>query len=149
MRSSFGKIFSPIIIRGAVAAGSIVAAAPALAGDPCLDIAFTCRGAEPFWSFTTGVDAAGREVVRFSDPENPGYQESPLVMEGCVEQGAPNDFELTTDEPLDLIASIVGQSCTEPSGETTDFSVMVSFKQGAQTAMPREVTGKGCCVREK
>ncbi|MDQ0326706.1 hypothetical protein J2R99_002575 [Rhodopseudomonas julia] len=149
MRSLFGKILSPIMIAVAVAAGGVFVAAPASAGDPCLDITFTCRGAEPFWSFTTGVDAEGRDVVRFSDPENQDDQESPLVIEGCVEQGAPNDFELTTEAPLDLIASIVGQSCTEPSGEKTDFSVMVSFKLGAQTATPREVSGKGCCVREK
>ena len=61
-------------------------------------------------------------------------------MRGCLLQGSPNDFEVTTDAPLSLTANIVGQSCTEPNDDVTDFSVTVTFMQGALSGNP---TGRG------
>ncbi|WP_026379557.1 hypothetical protein [Afifella pfennigii] len=142
MRRSLNLILSSLIL----AAGALPAAG-ALAADACLDIRFQCSGFEPNWQFTTSLDGAGNQVVTFVDPENPNWQTAPIVVDACVLQGSPNDFEVTTGGPLDLIASIVGQSCVEPNDEVTDFSVTASFNQGAETASPNPVTGTGCCVR--
>jgi hypothetical protein len=54
---------------------------------------------------------------------------------------------VTTDAPVSLVASIVGQSCTEPNGDLTDFSVTVTFTQGALSSNPNQVQGTGCCTR--
>jgi len=64
-----------------------------------------------------------------------------------VLQGSPNDFEVTTDAPVSLVANIVGQSCTEPNGDLTDFSVTVTYTQGALSSNPGRVEGTGCCTR--
>jgi hypothetical protein len=117
------------------------------AADLCLGDRFQCNGFEPNWQLFTGTDASGDTVVRFTDPENPNWQTAPLVVHGCLLQGSPNDFELTTDAPLSLVANIVGQSCTEPNGDLTDFSVTVTFNQGAETPNPTRVDGTGCCKR--
>ena len=124
-----------------------LASAPAGAADLCSAAQFRCNGFEPNWQFTTGLDGAGDPVVRFLDPENPGWEEGPLEVRGCVLQGSPNDFEVTTDAPVSLVANIVGQSCTEPSGDLTDFSVTVTFTQGALSSNPNKVEGTGCCIR--
>ena len=102
---------------------------------------------EPNWQFTTGLDGDGEPVVRFLDPENPGWEQGSLVVSGCVLQGSPNDFEVTTDAPVSLVGSIVGQSCTEPNGELTDFSVTVTYTQGAISSTRARVEGTGCCTR--
>jgi len=141
---------SPFVVACLMAVGLVAAAflgRPALAADACLDIKFECRGSEPFWDFTTSVDGDGQKVLRFRDPENPDYQNNPIVIDACVLQGSPNDFEVTTGGPLDLVANIVGQSCTEPNDNVTDFSVTATFNQGAQTSSPRQVTGPGCCTQ--
>ena len=131
-----------------LAAGLAVAAfGAARAADLCSAAQFRCNGFEPNWQFTTGLDGAGTPVVRFLDPENPGWEEGPLVVRGCVLQGSPNDFEVTTDAPVSLVASIVGQSCTEPNGDLTDFSVTVTYTQGALSSNPNRVEGTGCCTR--
>ena len=52
-----------------------------------------------------------------------------------------------TDAPVSLIANIVGQSCTEPNGDLTDFSVTVTYTQGALSSNPNRVEGTGCCTR--
>ena len=71
----------------------------------------------------------------------------PLSLKGCVLQGSPNDFEVTSDAPLSLVASIVGQSCTEPNDDVTDFSVTVTYTQGAMSSNPNSVQRTGCCKR--
>jgi hypothetical protein len=124
---------------------TLAAPLPLQAADLCLDTHFRCNGFEPNWQFTTTRDNAGKPVVSFIDPENPDWETAPLVVAGCLRQGSPNDFEVTTDEPLSLVASIVGQSCTEPNDDVTNFSVTVSFNQGAQTPTPNRIDGTGCC----
>jgi len=119
---------------------------PATAADLCSSARFRCNGFEPNWQFEAGVQGQG-SVVRFVDPENPGWEEGPLVVRGCVLQGSPNDYEVTSDAPVSLVASIVGQSCTEPNDEVTDFSVTATFNQGALTPNPNQVQGTGCCIR--
>jgi hypothetical protein len=119
-------------------------AAPANAADLCLDLRFKCDGFEPNWQLFTDVDG-GNTIVRFTDPENPEWESEPLVVDSCLLQGSPNDFELTTDAPLSLVANIVGQSCTQPNGDLADFSVSVTFIQGALSDHPTQVEGTGCC----
>ena len=127
--------------------GATFAAGSAQAADLCLDMALQCNGFEPNWQFVTDVDAGGNTVIRFTDPENPNWQTEPLVIESCLLQGSPNDFELSTPEPLSLIASIVEQSCVEPNEDVLGFSVTATFNQGALTANPNRVDGMGCCKR--
>lgn len=127
-----------------VAAGLVGSAS---AADLCSVASFECNGFEPNWRFVTTTDAAGDVVVEFLDPENPGWESGPLSVGGCVLQGSPNDFEVTGDAPVSLLASIVGQSCTEPNDEVTDFSVTVTYTQGALSSNPRTVQGTGCCRR--
>ncbi|MGH6925247.1 MAG: hypothetical protein ACRED5_16060 [Propylenella sp.] len=127
------------------AAGLAIGAASTQAADLCFSLKFRCDGFEPNWQLFTDADAEGRTIVRFTDPENPSWETEPLVVDGCLLQGSPNDFELTTDAPLSLVASIVGQSCTQPNGDLTDFSVTVTFIQGALSDHPAQVEGTGCC----
>src|SRR3712207_2767240 len=135
-------------IRLAAAAfgAALALAAPARAADLCVDLALQCNGFEPNWQFTFDPGANGG-TVSFTDPENPNWETEPLVVEGCLLQGSPNDYELNTNEPLSLQASITEQTCVEPSGETSGFSVSATFNQGALTSTPNRVTGTGCCVR--
>ena len=130
----------------AFAASLTLGAAPTLAADLCLDVRFKCDGFEPNWQlFTDMVAEGGDTVVRFTDPENPNWETEPLIVESCLVQGAPSEFELSTEAPLSLMASIVGQSCIQPNDEETDFSVIVMFVQGAASDSPRHVEGVGCC----
>ncbi len=137
------------IVSAALIAVSLVSGASAPAGTADLGSAvkFECNGFEPNWQFTTGLDSEGNPVVRFLDPENPGLEQGPLGISGCVLQGSPNDFEVTTEAPVSLVANIVGQSCTEPNGDLTDFSVTVTYTQGALSSNPARVEGTGCCTR--
>lgn len=121
-------------------------AAPVGAADLCLDMQIQCNGFEPNWQFVTDVDGQGT-IIRFIDPENPNWETEPLAIESCLLQGSPNDFELSTPEPLSLIASLVEQSCIEPNGDEADFSVTATFNQGALTPNPNRVDGTGCCTR--
>ena len=132
-----------LIIVGVLAS----AGGPAWSADLCSSARFQCNGFEPNWQFVTASDSAGNPTVQFLDPENPGWEEGPLEVGGCVLLGSPNDFEVTSAAPLSLIASIVGQNCTEPNGDLTDFSVTVTFNQGAMTSAPNRIEGTGCCKR--
>ena len=133
-------------LAAAALAAAFALAAPARGADLCVDLALKCNGFEPNWQFTFDPEASGG-VVSFTDPENPNWETEPLVVEGCLLQGSPNDYELNTDAPLSLQASITEQTCVEPSGETSDFSVSATFNQGALTSTPNRVNGTGCCVR--
>ncbi len=126
-------------------AGLVMGGASAGAADLCLDVKLRCDGFEPSWQLFTAAKNSGGTVVRFTDPENPNWESEPLVVESCLLQGSPNDFELTTDAPLSLIANLVGQSCTMPNDEKTDFSVTVTYVQGALSDHPATVQGTGCC----
>jgi hypothetical protein len=138
------RIVSAALIAVCLVSG---ASGPAGAADLCSAAKFECNGFEPNWQFTTGLDGDGEPVVRFLDPENPGWEQGPLVVSGCVLQGSPNDFEVTTDAPVSLVANIVGQSCTEPNGDLTDYSVTVTYTQGALSSNPGRSEGTGCCTR--
>ncbi len=125
----------------------LLSAGRAPAADLCLDMRLRCNGFEPNWQFTTGRDAAGNTIVRFVDPENPNWQTQPLVIRSCLLQGSPNDFEISTAEPLGLLGNITEQTCIEPNGDRAGFSINATFNQGALTSSPREVGGTGCCRR--
>lgn len=127
-------------------AGLVVGIASAGAADLCLDVKFGCSGFEPSWQLTTGGED---RTVSFVDPENPNWEIDPITVRGCVLQASPNDFEVTTDAPLSLVASIVGESCTKPDDEVTDFSVTVTYVQGAESDHPTQVEGTGCCQMVK
>jgi hypothetical protein len=127
-------------------AGLLAGTPSAGAADLCLDVKFGCDGFEPNWQLTTGGE---NKTVSFVDPENPNWETDPFTVRGCVLQGSPNDYEVVTDKPLSLTASIVGQSCIKPNEETTDFSVTVTYIQGARSGNPREVQGTGCCQMVK
>jgi hypothetical protein len=127
----------------AIGAGAV----PAQAADLCLAFKFKCDGFEPNWQLTTGTGEEGGTVVTFTDPENPNWETDRLIVPSCLLQGSPNDFELTADAPLSLIANIVGQDCVKPNEEHTDFSVTVTYKQGALSSHPAQVEGTGCCQK--
>jgi hypothetical protein len=128
-----------------IVALAIATATPASAADLCLAFKFKCDGFEPNWQFTTGTGESGGPVVNFTDPENPNWQTDQLIVRSCLLQGSPNDFELTSDAPLALTASIVGQDCVKPNDDHTDFSVTVTYRQGALSGHPMTVQGTGCC----
>jgi hypothetical protein len=136
------SVSAVLVCVSGLAFGGVSAGA---AADLCVDLKFRCDGFEPSWQLLTDVDGAGDTVVRFTDPENPNFETEPLVFNSCLLQGSPNDFELTTEAPLSLIANIVGQSCTLPNGEATDFSVSATYMQGAVSDSPTRVEGAGCC----
>ena len=128
------------------AAGLTFGAVPASAADLCIDVRFRCDGFEPNWQFLTDAVAEGGDTVaRFTDPENPNWETEPLIVNSCLLRSGPSEFELSTEAPLSLIASIVGQSCIQPNDDETDFSVIVMFIQGALSESPRPVEGVGCC----
>lgn len=133
-------------VAWALMAAIVFGATPVGAADLCLDLKFRCDGFEPNWQLLTDTVAEGGDtVVRFTDPENPDWETEPLIVDSCLLQGSPNDFELTTDAPLSLVASIVGQRCVQPNDDVTDFSVTATFIQGALTDNPGQVQGTGCC----
>ena len=135
-----------LIAVALLGAAGFSATSLAPAADLCASTKFKCNGFEPNWQFVTATDAGGGTVVEFTDPENPDWETTPLIAQGCLLQGSPNDFELITEAPLSLTANIVGQSCTEPNEDVTDFSVTVTFRQGALSDHPAEVSGTGCCT---
>jgi len=135
-------------LQPAVAALALALAATAApAADLCVNLPLRCSGFEPNWQFTIVSQDGGNDIVRFTDPENPDWETKPLSVPGCVLQGSPNDYELTTDAPLSLEASITEQSCVEPNDEVSGFSISATFNQGALTGAPNRVTGTGCCRR--
>jgi hypothetical protein len=133
-------LFSAVVL-------STGAAGSAGAADLCLIAQFECFGSEPFWRFITTVDGEGKPVVHFIDPDSPGGVTEPVVVDGCLLQENPNDFELTTDAPLSLVASIVGQSCTEADGEVRDFAITLAFDRVDSISGPFRAEGTGCCTR--
>ena len=141
LKPEFPRLLLSAVLIGLAASGL------ARAADLCLDMPVQCNGFEPSWQFTTDADGGGGTTIRFIDPENPDWETEPLIIESCMLQGSPNDFELSTPEPLSLVASIVEQSCVEPNGDAADFAVTATFNQGALTPNPNRVDGTGCCKR--
>jgi len=124
-------------------AAAVVAVAfgsPAFAKDiPCESkpIRLQCRGFEPNWSFQIANTA-----LRFVDAENP----KPIVIRACATQ--PPLFQpmtITTGAPLFLTAHITHQPCFEPSGQMRPYLASVTYRQGALTPHPMQVSGTGCC----
>lgn len=139
------RIGSGIVVLSLLS--GLVVSSQASAADLCLHMPIQCNGFEPNWQFTTSQDPSGETFISFIDPENPNWQTEPLVIESCILQGSPNDFEINTGAPLSLSASITEQNCVEPNEEVFDFSINATFNQGAQTPNPNLVNGTGCCKR--
>jgi len=124
----------------------VLAAAPAaFAADLCRDVNIHCRGFEPSWQFTVGLDEEGDQVLSFADPENPDWQTTPLVVEACVLAISPEELHVTSAGPLELDAQLISETCVEPNDEERPISINASFNQGAETAKPNRVSGIGCC----
>jgi uncharacterized membrane protein len=108
---------------------------------PCKPIRLKCSGFEPNWSFRLLANG----TIRFSDPENPNWQTTPLVLPACAMRLAGQMISISAGAPLDLTATVTPQACTEPSGTTRPYSISISYKQGALGSNPMQVTGTGCC----
>jgi len=121
------------------------AAPPALAADLCREVNLHCRGFEPSWQFTAGMDDEGDQVLSFADPENPDWQTAPLIVEACVLAVSPEELHVTSAGPLDLDAKLISETCVEPNDEERPISIRATFNQGAQTGNPNRLTGTGCC----
>lgn len=108
----------------------------------CMPIRLTCSGFEPNWRFVL----AGN-TLRFTDPENPGWETRPLVLRACA-QPQRAGFAISASAPLDLNATVRRARCTEPSGRPRPLSISISYRQGAGGgANPAQVSGNGCCWR--
>ena len=108
---------------------------------PCDKVKLQCSGFEPNWAFTL----PGNGTIRFTDPENPNYQTAPIVIAVCANRLPGQKISIAAGAPLSLSATVTPQQCTEPSGQLRPLSISISFKQGAQTGTPRQVSGTGCC----
>ena len=127
-------------MRLALAAAFALFATAAHAADACIPVKFTCGGFEPNWS----LRLPGNNTVRFTDPENPNWQTQPLVLPACA-HASGNGYTVTAGAPLNLNATISKQKCTEPSGQKRNWSISISYVQGAAGGTPRPVSGTGCC----
>jgi len=141
LRPTLSSLALPLLF---LAASAVVPPA-AFAADLCRDVNLHCRGFEPSWQFTVGLDDEGDQVLSFADPENPDWQTAPLVVEACVLAISPDELHITSAGPLDLDAQLISETCVEPNEEVRPISIKVSFNQGAQTSSPRRLSGPGCC----
>ena len=111
----------------------------------CEPIRLTCSGFEPNWL----LELPGDGTIRFTDPENPDWEQRPLVVSGCVRQLSTGDIEIVSAAPLNLSATVRQEQCIEPNDAVRPFSIEGSFVQGAAGgANPAQVSGVGCCRRE-
>lgn len=116
----------------------------ASAGDTaCQPISLKCAGFEPNWHF----EFRGRSKLLFTDPENPGWQSSPLVVSACARTGAGGEVRISAGAPLDLTARVNENACTAPNEDVHPFEISIRFRQGAETSPGRLVNGTGCCWR--
>jgi hypothetical protein len=138
-------VLRPILPALALASLFLAGAPAAFAADLCRNVNLHCRGFEPNWQFTVGMDEEGDQVVSFADPENPDWQSAPLIVETCVLAISPEELHVTSAPPLALDAQLISQSCVEPNDEVRPISVTASFNQGAETSNPNRVSGTGCC----
>jgi uncharacterized membrane protein len=131
----------PIFIL--LALGSCVAmpaTAAELGGYNCQRVKLTCAGSEPFWSFRLN-----NGTLRFSDAGNTNGGNPPIVIRACATRLPGNKINITAGAPLGLTATVTHQSCGEPSGATSPYSISISYTQGAVGGTPRQVSGTGCC----
>ncbi len=136
----------PILLATLALPLLVLTAAPgAQAADLCRDVNLHCRGFEPSWQFTLGMDEEGDQVLSFADPENPDWQTAPLIVEACAQAISPEELHVTSAGPLDLDARLISETCVEPNDEERPISIEATFNQGAQTSSPNRVTGPGCC----
>jgi hypothetical protein len=139
---SFKRSLTAILTTSVLAAS---AAVPARAADLlCEPIRLTCSGFEPNWLF----ELPGDGTIRFTDPENPDWQERPLVVSVCSRRLASGVIDIDAAAPLNLTATVRAEQCIEPNEEVQPFSIEASFVQGAAGGMsPGMVSGVGCCWR--
>ncbi len=123
----------------------LTVAPPALAADQCRDVNLHCRGFEPNWQFTLGMDDEGDQVLNFADPENPDWQTAPLIVEACVLAISPEELHVTSAGPLELDAQLISETCVEPNDAERPISITATFNQGAETGSPNRVSATGCC----
>jgi len=138
-------VLRPIRPALALALFFLAAAPAAFAADLCRDVNLHCRGFEPNWQFTVGMDEEGDQVVSFADPENPDWQSAPLIVEACVLAISPEEIHVTSAGPLDLDAQLISETCVEPDDGVRPISIKARFNQGAGTSNPNRVSGTGCC----
>lgn len=138
------RVLIPALLMAATLAAS--ADGPARAADlDCEPIRLTCSGFEPNWLF----ELPGDGTVRFTDPENPDWQERPLVVSVCARRISADRIDIDSGPPLNLSAVVRHEQCVEPNDEVRPFSVKARFVQGAAGgASPGQVFGVGCCWQE-
>lgn len=137
----------PIISTAmALSITALSTAAPASAADiGCEPIQLTCSGFEPNWL----AELPGDGTVGFTDPENPDWQDRPLVVSACARQVSGGNIALNSGAPLNLSATVRHEQCIEPNDEVRPFSIDASFVQGAGGGMsPGLVSGVGCCRQD-
>lgn len=134
-------IAANLFIATSLAAFIGVPLAASAADIPCKKIKLTCSGFEPNWAFTL----PGNGTIKFTDPQNPNYQTAPIVIAACAHPLPGNQISITAGAPLVLSATVQTQTCTQPSGQTRPFSIAISYKQGAQSNAPMQISGNGCC----
>lgn len=136
------------IIAAALAVGTLAGSGltPVAAADlGCEPVRLTCGGFEPNWQ----AELPGDGTIRFTDPENPDWQERPLVVSVCARQMSTGTIEIDSAAPLNFSATVHHEQCVEPNDEVRPFSVEASFIQGAGGgASPGLVSGVGCCWQE-
>jgi len=139
-------VFHPIRFAFLLSAASVlIAVSPpaARAADLyCVPLQLTCGGFEPNWNF----DLTRDNTLKFTDPENPDWQTRPLTVTACA-RPARNGYTIRTDAPLELSARVTRGRCVEPNDAVRNYSVSVTFRQGAAGSNPRTVSGTGCCWR--
>lgn len=124
------------------AAFALFATVAQAADHACMPIKLTCSGFEPNWRFVLA-----NNTLRFTDPENPGWETRPLVVRACA-QPQRAGFAISAGAPLDMNATVRRARCIEPSGRRRALSISISYKQGAGGgANPAQVSGNGCCWR--
>jgi len=135
----------PILFCLALPLLFLAVAPAAFAADLCRDVNLHCRGFEPNWQFTLGMDDEGDQVLSFADPENRDWQTRPLIVEACVLAISPDELHVTSAAPLELDAQLISETCVEPNDEERPISITATFNQGAETSSPNRVSATGCC----
>jgi hypothetical protein len=133
--------FAAVLSAAVVLTTAVPPAAPA-ADIYCVPLKLTCAGFEPNWKFELATD----NRLNFTDPENPDWQTRPLTVEACA-RPARNGYIITAGAPLELSARVTRARCVEPNDQVREYSVSITFKQGAAGSSPRTVNGTGCCWR--
>jgi len=139
-------VFHPIRFAVLLSAACVVIAvsppAARAADIYCVPLKLSCGGFEPNWNF----DLTSDNRLKFTDPENPGWQTRPLTVEACA-RPARNGYTIEAGAPLELSARVTRERCVEPNDRVRNYSISIRFNQGAATSASHPVSGTGCCWR--